>query len=471
MAVIQRLPNEVCGTILEFLPFRDVTQLSATCTDAMKRIFALWNQSSSPGLTYSDRWLQNSWRLIDWSHPLAHQRIGHVLQRCVPFPLQGIAAVRRQVGASQGKNRSECWKAVAAAGDRALVECGLEQMLAPSVIGVSAWSDWDEPLAAAAGKGHIDIVRRILLAAERKGEGVNPHGRRMALLQAAEGGQMETVEFLLPLAPSEYGLLESAVRGGLDSIAQRCLETKGVRAEGLERGLVDAAARSNGNLFGRIEEEGFARGGVWTQAALDRMGTMVIERGAPVDLFLQLNLGGITISTGVLGHLWKQAAARCRIDLLERILEEVDRRGGEVLSPGYCCDEALTSTAYRGDIQVLEYLVQAIPHGAAVGRQALENALLEVSRGSVRGVELLLDADLCGMQVSVKALGWALHSAACSGNEERVGLILESAAEREVSLDVMDLQGTLKIAPEPIKKQILAACSLGQRLALLITWF
>jgi hypothetical protein len=75
------------------------------------------------------------------------------------------------------------------------------------------------------------------------------------------------------------------------------------------------------------------------------------------------------------------------------------------------------------------------------------------------------------MQVSVKALGWALHRAACSGNEESVGLILEAAAERDEALDVVDLQGTLKVAPEPIKKQILAACSLGQRLALLFTWF
>ncbi|OQE41042.1 hypothetical protein PENCOP_c005G03906 [Penicillium coprophilum] len=258
--------------------------------------------------------------------------------------------------------------------------------------------DGDTALHLAARWGHV-TAGKIL---RRKGANqvAKNHSSKTPLFEAASGGHIEFVEWLLTEGVNldtrgDRGALQAASLGSYEGVVEILLEAGAdVNAQGGYYGNALQAAAYNGSSE-----------------------TVQILLGASADVNAQ---------AGEFGNALQAAAYRGSpetVQILLRASADVNAQGGEF-------GNALQAAAYRGSLETVQILLRANADVNAQGGRlgnALQAAAVIIG-GSSKIVQILLRA---GADVNARGghYGNALQAAAYRGNLETVQILLGAGAD------------------------------------------
>ncbi|KAI9770818.1 MAG: hypothetical protein M1839_003044 [Geoglossum umbratile] len=354
---------------------------SPTFTEENTKTWQLWNnllltESSFAQMPWTfDEWTRRTQRVIRWIVQNDHFALLRHIESSDANTLS--LGDRRQVlvdSAAQGRSRFvDILIDLGKVGDRdleiALQEAAgkghldvVERLLAAKVNVNAAAANYGgrTPLQAAAGGGHLGVVERLLAA---KAD-VNVGGGRTALQAAAGGGYLDVVERLLAAradvnsaaaATGGQTALQVAAEEGHLGVVERLLAAKADVNAG--NGWTALQVAAEGGHLGVVEKLLAAKADVnagdgWTalQAAAEGGHLGVVQRllAAKADV----NAGGRTAL--------QAAAGRGHLDVVERLLAAK----ADVNAPaadGYYgdCRTALQAAAGEGHLDVVERLKRA----------------------------------------------------------------------------------------------------------------
>ncbi|KAL8732018.1 MAG: hypothetical protein Q9181_004084 [Wetmoreana brouardii] len=298
-------------------------------------------------------------------------------------------------------------------------------------------------LQAAAGGGHIEVVER-LLQEKAKVNTAPGFGSRTALQVAAEGGYLDVVECLLQAnadvnadaRDSDKTALQAAAGGGYIEVVERLLQEKAeVNAAsgfGSRTALQAAAAGGHIEVVKRLLQEKAkvnAAPGFGSRTALQ-----AAAKGGYLDVVESLLQANADVNTapGYNGKTVLQAAAEGgHLDVVERLLQ-AKAEVNATASNRYNGRTALQAAAEGGYLDVVESLLQANADvNAAPGYNGKTTLQAAAEGGHLEVVERLLQAKA---EVNAAPAGrgigrTALQAAAENGHVEVVERLLQAKAK------------------------------------------
>ncbi|PQE14243.1 multiple ankyrin repeats single kh domain protein [Rutstroemia sp. NJR-2017a BVV2] len=247
----------------------------------------------------------------------------------------------------------------------------------PEVAGLPRWNTY-APLAAAAGKGNIEVVHRLLEA----GADVNSPTSVPAVLQAAVGsGNIRLVELLISLgakvnAPStgedDVTALQSAVCKGDITLVKLLLDA-GANTNDPQHGLMTLAGRvGNEEILRLLIGMGVTVNSppTWGFTALQAAAAgghhevvkFLLEEGADVHAPVGMEYGVTALQGAVMSRSLRMA----------RLLI---KKGADVAAPGSKRGSALEIAAQLGQLDMLKLLLREKPKITGTWRVQFENAM------------------------------------------------------------------------------------------------
>ncbi|KAI9770983.1 MAG: hypothetical protein M1840_002687 [Geoglossum simile] len=392
---------------------------SSTFAEGNTKTWRLWNNL----LLTKSSFAQMPWTFDEWAHR-TQSVIRWVLQNDHCALLRHIESSDTNALSSEG--RRQILVSSAAQGLSQIVDMLIN-------LGKIKNTDLGVALAAAAERGHLDVVERLLAAKADVNAAAGAYGRT-ALQVAAEWGHLDVVEKLLLVkadvnaAGGDRMALQAAAEGGHLDVVERLLLVKADVNAGGDRTALQAAAE--GGHLDVVERLLVANADVNAVAAAQYYGRTALQaaaEGGHLDVVERLLLVKADVNAAGGDRTALQAAAEGgHLDMVERLVANTDINAvGAAVVYGRT---ALQAAAGRGHLDVVERLLVA---NADVNAAAAEYYGRTALQAAAEGGHLDVVERLLLVKADVNAAGdrTALQAAAEGGHLDVVERLLVAKAD------------------------------------------